>query len=119
MIWLIGLGGMIGAACRYLTGILFKKITSQIPAATCSVNIIGSLLLGLLTGMYAANTITQEFWLFWGTGFCGAFTTFSTFGHEVVLLLERRQVRIAAVYVITSVVIGIVAAFVGYWLFKP
>lgn len=115
MIWLIGLGGSLGAAARYLLSAFIKKSNSRtFPVSTWTVNIAGSFLLGLLANLHMAEDIGNGLWLFLGTGFCGAFTTFSTFGHEAISLLQSNRLKTAVVYVVTSVVVGIGAAAVGF-----
>ncbi|TFJ91895.1 fluoride efflux transporter CrcB [Lentibacillus salicampi] len=117
MIWLIGLGGALGAAARYLISDFIKnRYTALFPLGTWIVNLTGSFLLGLLAGLYLENGISDGLWLFWGAGFCGAFTTFSTFGHETVSLLQSGEVKTAGGYVAASIVTGIGAAAFGLWI---
>ncbi|MFD1361231.1 fluoride efflux transporter CrcB [Lentibacillus salinarum] len=117
MMWLIGLGGSLGAVLRYwLSDVIKKRHTQSFPASTWVVNVVGSFLLGWLAGLYAADAIGEGLWYLFGIGFCGAFTTFSTFGRETMLLLQANQVKTAAVYVVTSVAVGLMAAGVGLWI---
>ncbi|WP_045516752.1 fluoride efflux transporter CrcB [Neobacillus niacini] len=116
MIWLIGIGGSIGAAARYLLGnfINKKKNLERFPLGTWLINITGSFLLGLLANLYQSNEISDWVWLFVGVGFCGAFTTFSTFGYETLILLQSNKKILACVYVLTSVILSILSAALGF-----
>ena len=119
MIWLIGLGGAVGAAVRYLLGgyINEKSIKRKpYPVGTWIINITGSFFLGLLAHLYQSHSINESVWLFAGVGFCGAYTTFSTFGFETITLLQKREIKMALFYVTTSVILGIVFAWLGYML---
>lgn len=115
MIWLIGLGGSIGAAGRYLLGnFLNKKHPGHFPLGTWVINITGSFLLGILYKLHITNEINDWAWLFWGIGFCGAFTTFSTFGYETITLLQLNKKVLAGLYVLSSVIVSIVTAAMGF-----
>ncbi|MFL0365253.1 fluoride efflux transporter CrcB [Pseudobacillus sp. 179-B 2D1 NHS] len=112
MIWLIGLGGALGAAARFfIGGILNKK--SLFPIGTLLINLIGSFLLGWLAGLHSSSRISDELWFLGGVGFCGAYTTFSTFGYETITLAEAGRTKSAAVYVAVSVIGGCIAAAIG------
>lgn len=116
MIWLIGLGGTFGAALRYLVGLQFKKrvnLKQPFPLSTWLINVFGSFLLGVLANLHLDHQIQEWVWYFGGIGFCGAFTTFSTFGYETISLVENRKLGLAIAYVIASVVLGTLAALLG------
>ncbi len=116
---LIGLGGSVGAAARYMIGqILHKKNPNHWMNGTWVVNIVGSLLLGVLASLYWAESIPEWSWMLFGTGFCGAFTTFSTFSVDVLKMIQEKQGRQAFSYVITSVLLGFAAATLGFLLVK-
>jgi CrcB protein len=86
-------------------------------AATFAINVLGSLLMGLLAGWLAFRVDGGQQWrLLLGTGVLGGFTTFSTFSLETALMIERRDYVPAAIYVIASVIVGVVGLFVGLWL---
>ena len=117
MIWLIGLGGMVGTVLRYYIGKLMSaKLSSGFPWATWTVNISGSVLLGIIWSLHGGELIPDWLWLAVGTGFCGAYTTFSTFGYEFIQYLERRQYLRGMVYVISSVAVGLTGAWLGMTL---
>ncbi|MGM9988374.1 MAG: fluoride efflux transporter CrcB [Bacillaceae bacterium] len=109
----VAIGGGFGALSRYLIGMFISKHNKTFfPLGTFFINILGSFLLG-----YLANSNMQEpLWLFWGVGFMGAFTTFSTFGYESILLIEMKEYKGAALYVSLSTVICILFAWLGYVL---
>lgn len=116
MIWLIGIGGSFGAAARYLLGnfINKKRKLSPFPLGTWVINFTGSFLLGVLANLHLSNDISDGVWFFVGIGFCGAYTTFSTFGYETITLLQSNKKFFAGIYVITSVFFSITSAAIGF-----
>ncbi|MBW5448778.1 fluoride efflux transporter CrcB [Cohnella sp. CFH 77786] len=119
MIFLIGVGGIAGAYARYYLG---KRIdnaaASLFPWGTFVINATGSFLLGVLFTLHTRDLIPLWTWLLLGTGFCGAYTTFSTFGYEAVKLLERRRLGLAAAYALGSAAIGLLIAWLGMSLVR-
>lgn len=113
MIWLIGLGGAFGAATRFLIGGFLNK-KSFFPFGTLLINITGSFLLGWLASLHLADSISDELWFLGGVGFCGAYTTFSTFGYETITLADAGKTKSAAVYVAISIIGGCIAAAIGF-----
>jgi len=114
MIWLIGLGGSLGAAVRYLLGNIIKK--SGFPIVTWFINLTGSFLLGILAGLYQGDVIPDWLWLLVGVGFCGAYTTFSTFSYETLILINNGKVKTAGIYVIITIIFGLISANIGFAL---
>ncbi|MCF6138636.1 fluoride efflux transporter CrcB [Pseudalkalibacillus berkeleyi] len=115
MMILIGLGGSLGAAARYLIGqFLHNKSPNSWMNGTWVVNIAGSFLLGILASLYTTDSLTEWIWLFFGIGFCGAFTTFSTFSVEALKMLQSEKYTQAILYIVTSVFLGAIAAFTGF-----
>ena len=108
---LVALGGFVGAPARYLTDRWVSARTGDFPWGTYVVNVIGSLLLGVLAGAASPWLLTLA-----GTGFCGALTTFSTFSYETVRLAQDGRSRAAVAYVALSLVVGLAAAAAGYAL---
>ncbi|HEY3611389.1 MAG TPA: fluoride efflux transporter CrcB [Pseudonocardiaceae bacterium] len=107
---LVVLGALVGAPLRYLTDRLVQsRHDSLFPWGTFTVNIAGSLVIGALA---AAGTGPLSVLL--GTGFCGALTTYSTFGYETVRLAQERAYFYAMTNVLVSVVAGVGAALLGY-----
>lgn len=94
------------------------RSTVPFPFATLTVNIIGCLLIGVVFGLGAKGGITPDWRLFLATGILGGFTTFSAFSYETVHMLQNGQVSSAIAYVLASVLLGLLATFVGIWLVK-
>ena len=113
---LVGLGGCLGAVSRYGTGQWIRRQSpGRFPIGTFLVNMSGSFLLGLLVGSH----MNHQWMLFAGTGFMGAYTTFSTFKVESQHLLKEKIDRQSGiVYMALSYVGGIGLAYVGYELGK-
>ncbi|MGI8576728.1 MAG: fluoride efflux transporter CrcB [Nocardioidaceae bacterium] len=110
---LVFLGGSVGAVLRYFTDRFIQARHDMVfPLGTFSVNIIGSLILGLLYGM-AAHAPSWSLLLI-GTGFCGALTTFSTFSFETVRLLEEGSATEAVLNLVLSLIVGIGLATAGF-----
>ena len=110
---LVALGAAVGAAARWLVDrFVQSRHTSFFPWGTFVVNVLGSLLLGILLGARSAPDLV----LVLGTGFCGGFTTFSTFSFETVVLTGEGRGAVARLYVVASLVVGFGAAFLGWWL---
>lgn len=119
MIWVIGIGGSLGAAARFIAGNLICKGTQKVhpfPMGTWIINITGSFLLGFITQLHLSNHISELLWLFGGVGFCGAFTTFSTFGNEAITLIQSNKIRLATIYVVTSIIVGVISAMIGFYI---
>ncbi|RKE90825.1 fluoride efflux transporter CrcB [Ichthyenterobacterium magnum] len=116
---LVFIGGGFGSVLRYLIGKYLNNPESGIPYGTFAANILGSLLIGLILGLAAKNdTLTQNQTLLLATGFCGGFTTFSTFAYENHVLLKSGDFTSFAIYTIASFVIGFLAVFFGMYLVK-
>ena len=117
---LIFLGGGLGSVLRFLISqYISKKIESGIPWGTFVVNILGSLLLGAIIGFFhKINLSSSQYVVFFTIGFCGGFTTFSTFTMENLLLLKNGDWTLVFIYSLTSVIIGVLAAFGGFWVLK-
>ena len=116
------LGGGFGAWLRYASGILiFRRLgpATHFPWATLSVNVVGSLVMGLLAGWLARYGSHGESWrLLLGVGLLGGFTTFSAFSLELALMVERGNLVTAALYASVSVLAGIAALFAGLALMR-
>ena len=110
----VALGGLIGAPCRFLVDrAVSGRIESDLPWGTLVINLTGSLLLGFLTGLALGHHLPAVPKALLATGFCGAYTTFSTFTYETVRLLEDGRLGEAGVNVAGSVVVGFGAAAAG------
>jgi fluoride exporter len=117
MSWvLVFVGGVVGAPCRFFVDrLITRRSSSPVPVGTIAVNIAGSVLLGLTARLVGTEHRTALLFAAVGTGFCGAFTTFSTFMWETLALLEDGLLWAAAVNVTASLVLGIGAAAAGYF----
>lgn len=111
---LVIVGGMVGAPLRYLTDrAVQSRHDTVFPWGTFTVNVAGSLVLGVLTGAVTAGAATSHLQLLLGTGLCGALTTYSTFSYETLRLTEDGARFHAVANVVGSVVAALGAAFVG------
>lgn len=117
---LVGLGGFLGANARYWLGLwVNSRAQSVFPYGTLTVNIAGSFILGLLTALWLTRGGGDpRLKLLIGTGFLGAFTTFSTYMVESVNLMLAGKPSLALLNVLGSVLLGITFAFLGMWLGK-
>lgn len=113
---LVGFGGMIGSALRYLAVHFIKH--ESLPYATFTVNIIGSLLIGAIMGVAARQEGFGSWRLFLATGICGGFTTFSAFAWENMQLLSQQRYSSFVIYAGSSLILGLGAVTFGYWLTK-
>lgn len=117
----VAIGGAVGAMCRYLVYVLFTHAgVLKFPAATMTVNIAGSFLLGLFIAVIAFTMPVKgrDLHLLIAVGALGGFTTFSTFAMESYLLLERGLMAQGAFYIVGSVLLSVLALFGGMWLGK-
>ena len=108
---LVGLGGAIGSMARYGITILFNHFSYASQWGTLTANIIGSFLIGLLIA-----TTRDSAYLFGAVGVCGGFTTFSTFSSQALELLQSGERLQAALYIIVSVISGLLATLFGIYL---
>jgi fluoride exporter len=116
MLWYIAIGSAIGGMSRYLVGGAFQRLTAgTFPVGTLLVNITGSFLLGVIL-RYGVETpsLTPELRAFLTVGFCGGYTTFSTFSYETAALMEDGEWTRAASYVALSVFVSLLATFLGF-----
>jgi len=109
-ILLVLLGGAVGAPARYVTDVLIQRLhATAFPWGTWTVNVAGSFVLGVVVAAGTGWPATLV-----GTGFCGALTTFSTFGYESVRLAEEGETATATAYVVASLAVGLAAAALGW-----
>ncbi|SEE08847.1 camphor resistance protein CrcB [Streptomyces misionensis] len=115
MNWLLVVAGAaVGAPLRYLTDrAVQSRHDTVFPWGTFTVNVVGSLVLGLVTGAVVVGGMSSDAQLLIGTGLCGALTTYSTFSYETLRLAEDGARFLAAANVVASVVAGLGAAFTG------
>ncbi len=115
-----GLGGFIGTCLRFLTGKFFHAVTSSaFPWGTFSVNVIGSFVIGIFFGLAErSNVISPSMNVFLITGFCGGFTTFSSFADDMYLMLQQRHWMSLGLYVGLSFLLGLAMGWLGRTLVK-
>ena len=113
---LVGFGGFLGSIARYLVSkINLTWHYHDIPMGTLTVNIVGSILIGFFLGIFVnSDLLNTNLKLFIVVGFCGGFTTFSSFTNENFILLQNGQFLTSIVYVLGSVLLGILAVYIGY-----
>lgn len=116
---LVFIGGGFGSVLRYGLAKFLNPVESGFPYGTFLANILGSLLIGIILGIAAKNNaLSQNHTLLLATGFCGGFTTFSTFAYENQLFLKAGDLMSFALYAIISFAVGILAVFLGLYLVK-
>lgn len=116
MLWYVAIGSAVGGVIRYLLGgAIQRTLAASFPMGTLVINVTGSALLGFIF-RYALETpaVTPEIRALLGIGFCGGYTTFSTFSYETLTLLEDGDWRRAGLYVGLSLIGSVLAAFLGF-----
>ena len=120
LILLVGAGGFIGSVARFLGGrYITENFLSSFPFGTMTVNIIGCFLIGVFYGMSERGNLMNEEWrIFLTVGFCGGFTTFSSFASENLTLIRDGAFVYFLLYTGLSVFLGLAATFLGNALTK-
>ena len=115
----VGIGGFIGSVCRYLLGLLPLDNSQGFPVKTLITNVLGAFVIGVIVAVAAGNdSVNPRSILFLKVGICGGFTTFSTFACETGTMMEKGQTGLAVLYVILSVVLGVLAVWGGQYAGK-
>lgn len=112
---LVFLGGGLGSVLRYGASYWLNQ---TIPYGTLLVNLLGSLLIGLFLGLYEKQILSNLHVLFFAVGFCGGFTTFSSFAAENLKFLQNQMYSAFIFYTLVSVLVGILMVFIGFKLAK-
>lgn len=117
---LVGVGSCVGGISRYLTQLFVQKqFPSSIPLGTLSVNIIGCFIIGLIYALAdKGNILSPAIRLLLATGFCGGFTTFSSFAYENVSLMQDGEFFYTGQYIVLSIIIGFSSVYLGIYLIK-
>lgn len=120
LILLVGAGGFIGSVARFLgSRYITENHLSSFPFGTMTVNIVGCFLIGIFFGMSERGNLMSEEWrIFLTVGFCGGFTTFSSFASENLTLLRDGAFVYFLLYTGLSVFLGLSATFIGNALIK-
>ena len=115
----VGLGGALGAVCRYLIGQVVPKLDSGFPLGTFVVNLIGCFGIGLIVGFVGRHSgLDPRLVLFLQTGICGGFTTFSTFAFELLQLLTAGDFTDVLFYGAVQILGGLALCAIGMWIAK-
>ena len=116
--WAVAIGAAAGGVSRYYLSLaVYARAGAAFPWGTLLVNVSGSLLLGfLMRYALATPSLSAEMRLLLTTGFCGGYTTFSTFSYETAMLLEDGQYERAATYALASVIVALIATACGFIL---
>lgn len=113
----VAAGGALGAVLRYSVGQWVAPVKSGFPFATFGVNLLGSILIGVLYVVIVERSGVNGYWReLLMVGFCGGLTTFSTFSLDAILLWQQGQAQTAILYVVLSMIFCIVAALVAIML---
>ena len=118
---LVAIGGALGSMARYGSGVLVGRMWSaSFPLGTLLINIAGSLAMGLFIGFLARTTPSwqADARLFVAVGVLGGFTTFSSFSLDAIAMIERGEWAQASLYIVGSVLIGLIGLYVGLLIFR-
>lgn len=113
---LVALGGGLGSVCRYAIGHLLTRQSLAFPWSTLAANVIASLILGFLTGLSLKEGMSPSLKVLFMAGFCGGFSTFSTFSAETMYLVQDGRPDLAMLNIMLSVTACLVAVYLGYWV---
>lgn len=116
---MVGIGGFAGSIARYLLSQYFSKVLLiSFPVGTFFVNILGSFFIGVIYAATEEHPFMLHYRLLLATGFCGGFTTFSAFASENLNLLQKGEYFMFLTYIVSSIVLGIIAVFLGIYFTK-
>ena len=112
----VSAGAALGGVSRFLISEWYKIDSTKFPYTTCFINLVGSFLLGMIVAWSIKFPLSNSLKLFLGTGFCGGFTTFSTFSLDWLTLIQHGQASLGIAYVLVSVLGGLLFAWIGFRL---
>ncbi|MCW8796650.1 MAG: fluoride efflux transporter CrcB [Chlorobium sp.] len=116
---LVGAGGFVGAAARFLVALVLPFIGTGFPFGTLVVNLAGCFLIGFISELSVSSSlVSPELRLLIATGFCGGFTTFSSYMYEIMSLLRDGEIFYSTLYLLGSIVGGIICLYFGMQLAK-
>ena len=114
MNWLlVFLGGGFGSVTRFGISLIIRQLGWTFPLATLISNVVASFIIGVLTAMTMKGILSDEQKILWATGFCGGFSTFSTFSNETVHLFQNGNTLMAVLNMVLSIFLCILATFLG------
>lgn len=119
-ILLVGIGSFAGGALRYIVSAVMKNVcASSFPWATLAVNLLGCFIIGVVYALFSkSGNASAPLCLMLTTGFCGGFTTFSTFANESLQMLQNGNLIGFILYVTVSVIVGMALVALGYRIFN-
>lgn len=112
------LGGGLGSIFRYWIGIYCGSMNTEFPWGTFIANFLACLILGFLVGMQIKDNLHPNTSLLFISGFCGGFSTFSTFSNDSLKLFQNQQIGLALIYIGGSIIIGLIAVFFGIKIYN-
>lgn len=120
MILLVGAGGAIGSIARFLSQqMIARYYPSSFPWGTLIVNIVGCFIIGIVYAFgEKGNLLSPDMRLLLATGFCGGFTTFSTFAYENISMMREGELLYTFMYIAASIIVGFLAAYIGVLIVK-
>ena len=114
---LIFIGGGAGSICRYLIGKVFAY-NGVFPWGTMAANIISCLILGIVMALISKEWWTENTRMLMAVGFCGGFSTFSTFSLETFELLKKKEYLLGFLNISGSVIVCVICIFIGFWIIQ-
>lgn len=118
-ILLVGIGGGVGSIARYLISqAIESRVLTSFPYGTFTVNVIGCFIIGVIYALSTRGAVVPEWRILLATGFCGGFTTFSSFSYETLTLIQEGQVFNPLMYLGASILLGLFAAYLGILLIR-